>query len=140
MIRIICRLTQALDLCDGSRETVQEVFARVTACFWPRLPGLTKLMARYTRSNDWQKAIAIFESLPMLRLQPDTTITNAAIAACDRGGAWHKAFQIFSDMSLQGLVQDTITFSSTISALSKSKQAQRIVWVRCHLIATYVMQ
>ena len=109
---------------------MQSALAAVAPGFRPRLPGLTKLMSRYSRSNEWQKAIAIFDSLPLLRLAPDTTITNAAIAACDKGGAWRKAYMIFLEMDCQGLLQDTITFSSAISALSKSKQAQLSVDVR----------
>jgi hypothetical protein len=76
------------------------------------------------------QALSIFDSLQLLRLAPDTTITNAAIAACDKGGQWQRAHQIFTYMEGQGLPRDTITFSSTISALSKSKNARYSIDVR----------
>jgi pentatricopeptide repeat domain-containing protein 1 len=36
----------------------------------------------------------VFECLPVLGVRPDTTITNAAISACDKGGQWEKALQV----------------------------------------------
>jgi hypothetical protein len=42
-------------------------------------------MGRFTKDGDWRKALAIFDCLPLLGLRPDTTISNAAIAACDKG-------------------------------------------------------
>jgi pentatricopeptide repeat protein len=102
---------------------VQDVLANVSASFKPRLPGLTKLMARFCKQGDWQKSLSIYDSLPLLDVLPDTTITNAAIAACDKGGQWLCAKVIFDSMESRSLTKDTITYSSTISALSKSKQA-----------------
>ena len=70
---------------DCSTEAVRGILTRRDPSFWPRLPGLTKLMGRFTKDGDWRKALAIFDSLPLLGLRPDTTISNAAIAACDKG-------------------------------------------------------
>lgn len=47
--------------------------------------GLTKLVSRLSREGHWQKGLEVFEALPHMGLTPDTTITNAAISACDRG-------------------------------------------------------
>jgi pentatricopeptide repeat protein len=87
-------------------------------------------MAKFTKEGEWQKALSIFSSLSALGLRPDTTIANAAIAACDKGGDWGRARSIFYSMELWGLQRDTITYSSAISALSKSRQWVLSVHVR----------
>lgn len=89
-------------------------------------------MARFSKQGDWQKSLSIYDSLPLLDVTPDTTITNAALAACDKGGQWLRAKMIFDSMDSRSLAKDTITYSSTISALSKSKQAALSISV-CHL-------
>lgn len=81
----ICSLTLLLKQSDCSIDAVRGILTRRDPSFWPRLPGLTKLMGRFTKDGDWRKALAIFDSLPVLGLRPDTTISNAAIAACDKG-------------------------------------------------------
>jgi pentatricopeptide repeat domain-containing protein 1 len=55
---------------------------------------LTKLLSQLTREGNWQKGLEVFESLHVLGVVPDTTITNAAISACDKGGQWEKALQV----------------------------------------------
>ena len=37
----------------------------------------------------------MYESLDAVGVRPDTTITNAAISACDKGGAWEAALALF---------------------------------------------
>jgi len=87
-----------------------------------------------SRDGHWQKGLEVFESLPEMGLTPDTTITNAAISACDRGGQWEKALQIFYNMDAHGLCRDTITYSSVISALSKGRQCSLAIDVFNHMM------
>ena len=126
-----CSLTAALSACPDSPRAVRAVLTHVTTGFQPRLPGLTKLMARFAKDGRWQKSLCIFDALPLLGLTPDTTVANAAIAACDRGGQWPRALAIFAGMREHGPCRDTITFSSTISARSKSRRAHMAVEVCC---------
>ena len=58
------------------------------------LPGLTKLVSQLSREGNWQKGLEMFENLDVLGVRPDTTITNAAISACDKGGQWERALQV----------------------------------------------
>jgi len=62
--------------------------------FQPELTGLTKLVSQLSREGNWQKGLEVFENLDVLGIRPDTTITNAAISACDKGGQWEKALQV----------------------------------------------
>jgi pentatricopeptide repeat protein len=126
---VACSLARNLESCESSSEAVQVVLSNVALHFKPRLPGLTKLMSRFSKSNNWHKALHIFESLHLCGITADTTIANAAIAACDKGGDWLRAKKIFDDMERTSLFRDTITFSSTISALSKSKQPRQSIEV-----------
>lgn len=56
--------------------------------------GLTKLVSQLTREGHWSKGLEVFDSLDVIGLRPDTTITNAAISACDKGGQWEKGMQV----------------------------------------------
>lgn len=57
--------------------------------------GLTKLVSQLSREGHWAKALEVYESLDAVGIRPDTTITNAAISACDKGGQWEKALHVF---------------------------------------------
>jgi hypothetical protein len=85
-------LAAALASVDAGRGEVRKVLQVANrGNFKPRLPGLTKLVSQLTREGQWQKGLEIFESLDAIEgLVPDTTITNAAISACDKGGNWGK--------------------------------------------------
>jgi pentatricopeptide repeat domain-containing protein 1 len=56
---------------------------------------LTKLVSQMSREGHWAKSLEVYESLSAVGMRPDTTITNAAISACDKGGQWEKALQLF---------------------------------------------
>eukprot|EP00892_Ulva_mutabilis_P012355 jgi/Ulvmu1/9492/UM052_0062.1 len=114
-------LTAQLTRCESCAEAVSDILTSTESSFSPRLPGLTKLMGKFTKDGEWRKALAIYETLHAIGLHPDTTITNAAITACDKGGDWVKAKALFDGMVHWGLHRDTITYSSAISALSKSR-------------------
>lgn len=60
----------------------------------PHAAGLTKLVSQLTREGQWSKGLEVFDALDAVGLLPDTTITNAAISACDKGGQWEKALQV----------------------------------------------
>ena len=47
--------------------------------------GLTKLMGSMSRSGAHRKALEVYYSLPQIGIAYDTTITNAAISACEKG-------------------------------------------------------
>ena len=65
----------------------------------------------------------VYEALDAVGVRPDTTITNAAISACDKGGRWEAAVGLFMRMGLSaGLPRDAITYSAVLSALSKGRQ------------------
>ena len=51
-------------------------------------------MSQLTREGNWQKGLEVFETLGVIGVRPDTTITNAAISSCDKGGQWEKAMQV----------------------------------------------
>jgi pentatricopeptide repeat protein len=109
---------------------VQAALLYTTPDFSPGLPGLTKLISRFSREGCWQKALAIFESLPVLGLRADTTITNAAIAACGVGQDARSARQIFEGMSRHGIVPDTITYKAIVAALTRCGEWESCVKVR----------
>jgi pentatricopeptide repeat domain-containing protein 1 len=52
-------------------------------------------VSQMAREGHWAKSLEVYESLDAVAVRPDTTITNAAISACDKGGQWEKALQIF---------------------------------------------
>lgn len=68
-----------------------------------RSTGLTKLVSQLSREGHWAKALEVYESLDAVGVRADTTITNAAISACDKGGQWEKALQLFRCVCLGAL-------------------------------------
>ena len=98
-------LAASLASVEAGRGEVRKVLqAANQGNFRPRLPGLTKLVSQLTREGQWLKGLELFESLDAIDgLVPDTTITNAAISACDKGGQWGKALEIFNAMDVWGM-------------------------------------
>lgn len=84
-------LTTALQLAQPGVGDVRRVLSSST--FRPRLPGLTKLVSQFSKEGHWQKGLEVFEALDCIGVRADTTITNAAISACDKGGQWDRALQ-----------------------------------------------
>ncbi|GAX82150.1 hypothetical protein CEUSTIGMA_g9578.t1 [Chlamydomonas eustigma] len=124
-------LSTALSTVQAGTGDVRRVLESAT--FRPRLPGLTKLVSQLTREGHWQKGFEVFETLSVLSIAADTTITNAAISACDKGGQWERALQVFHDMEAWGLQRDAITYSAMISALSKGRQWSLAIDVFNHM-------
>lgn len=102
----VCSLTAQLTRCESSAAAVKAVLVGTEASFSPRLPGLTKLMGKFTKDGEWLKALAIYESLPSIGLHPDTTITNAAITACDKG-APPRAARCVASKRVRAFTQDS---------------------------------
>jgi len=69
----------------------------------PHFEGLTKLVSQLSREGHWAKALELYEALDSIGVCPDTTITNAAISACDKGGQWEVALVVFDAMDRRGL-------------------------------------
>jgi len=125
-------LTAALAAAQPGTGEVRRVLAG--AAFKPRLPGLTKIVSQLSREGAWQKALEVFESLPVLGVVADTAVVNAAISACDRGAQWQSALEIWRAMAPSPSSaaaggrpgarppRDAITYSALISALAKGRQ------------------
>ena len=47
--------------------------------------GLTKMISKLSKEGAFRKGLEVFHALPELGITYDTTITNAAISACDKG-------------------------------------------------------
>ena len=90
--RLLFSLGSALSMVQPGSGEIRHILQ--AASFRPRLPGLTKLVSQLSREGNWQKGLEIFENLDVLGVRPDTTITNSAISACDKGGQWEKALQV----------------------------------------------
>ena len=48
---------------------------------------MARLMRTLVAGGFWRTALAVFDSLHILGMRPDTATTNAAIFACDAGVA-----------------------------------------------------
>ena len=58
--------------------------------------GLTKMISKLSKEGAFRKGLEVFHALPELGITYDTTITNAAISACDKGARllFHAAYQL----------------------------------------------
>jgi pentatricopeptide repeat protein len=95
--------------------------ALLQVAFPLRLPGLTAIMGRFTKSGQWAISLDIFDTLPALALPRDTTVCNAALAACMRGCLWQRAKQAFDLMIAQGVPLDNITYYTMLSVPRRRK-------------------
>lgn len=95
--------------------------ALLQVAFPLRLPGLTAIMGRFTKSGQWAISLEIFDTLPALALPRDTTVCNAALAACMRGCLWQRAKQSFDLMLSQGVPLDNITYYTMLSVPRRRK-------------------
>eukprot|EP00892_Ulva_mutabilis_P005105 jgi/Ulvmu1/2967/UM015_0007.1 len=118
-------LRRLLESSSDSKEEVAAALQHTTGGFVPGLPGLTKLVSLFTKQGKWRKALAIYDVLDCLGLQPDLVICNAALGACARGADTSRLWQLLNDLLEKGRVPDSITFKGAISALSKNGEWQQ---------------
>jgi pentatricopeptide repeat protein len=85
----------------------------------PQLAVMTKLIATAARKGDWAKGLFVFQCLPQLGLQPDTTATNAALSACMRGGNCVQARDILFSMETRGVAPSATTFRIAVTAMGR---------------------
>lgn len=124
-----CSLRRLLESSADSKDAVAAALQHTTPDFSPGLPGLTKLVSLFTKQGKWRKALAIFDVLGKLGLEPDLVITNAALGACARGADTSRLWQLLSDLLAKGQVPDSITYKGAISALAKNGEWQQCVQV-----------
>jgi hypothetical protein len=118
---------------EASPGTGQVASALLNAAFPLRLPGLTAIMGRFTKQGRWAISLEIFQALPALGLERDTTVCNAALAACMRGCAWHRAKQTFNLMLAQHVRMDYITYYTMLSVPRRRKLWRVVVEVLLRL-------
>ena len=124
-----CRLKLVLAQSDSSTASVTAALHNTAPGFSPGLPGLTKLVSKFAKEGEWQKALEIFRNVGTVGLQADTTITNAAIAACGTGRDAEQAQAIFDNMPVEGLAPDAITHKALVASLLRCGKWQRCVHV-----------
>ena len=129
-VRPGCRLKLLLDSCDNSPASVRAALLHTTPDFAPGLPGLTKLISKFSKEGAWRKALAVFRSVSALGLRADTTIMNAAIAACGVAQDATAARRIFDAMPAHGVLPDTITYKAMVMAFTSCREWRECVEVR----------
>eukprot|EP00439_Symbiodinium_sp_Y106_P041879 s676_g5.t1 len=73
-------------------------------------------------AGDWERALALFASMPKHGISPDTISFSAALSACEKGRQWQMALALFESMQRQEIAPNVITFSAVISACEKGMQ------------------
>ena len=135
---LVCRLKAVLSQCAPNTEAIAAALAHSgLPC---TLPGLTKLISKFNKSDQWRRDLAVFHALPAVGLSADATVANAALGSCDRGTAADSAWSIFYLMCERNLEADAISYKALISALCKGGQWQRGVVVRSPPAANHSLQ
>ena len=84
MPRVLCRLKLVLDGCDASSAAVQAALVYTVPGFAPGLPGLTKLVSKFTQEGAWQKALSIFHGIGVLGTRVRMLVHACSLKArCD---------------------------------------------------------
>eukprot|EP00892_Ulva_mutabilis_P011421 jgi/Ulvmu1/8651/UM046_0056.1 len=88
------------------------------------LPTLTKLIARYSKSRQWRRGVAVFNHLHELSHTPDLEVANATLFACHRGGSAAEAWHVYRRMCELHIVPDRITFKALLPVLGAADEWQ----------------
>lgn len=114
-----CRLRRLLEGCndDGA---VMLALRNAPYDMWPDLATITKLIARYAKTGNCARALAVYNSLHVLRLQPDVTVSNSALWACERAGNAGAAWTVYSAMLRWGIVPDSISYKALLTCLANT--------------------
>ena len=113
-----CRLRLALVGCD-TEEAVISAMKGFTASRRPTMPTLTKLIARFGKTDAWHRGVALFNNLHILSHKPDMEVANAALYACHRGGSVEDALQVYACMHDFNIDADRISFKALLPVLAR---------------------
>ena len=120
-----CRLRLALVGCD-TEEAVISAMKGFTASRRPTMPTLTKLIARFGKTDAWHRGVALFNNLHILSHTPDVEIANAALYACHRAGAPGAALKVYACMHERNIKADRISFKALLPLLAQSHWSQSV--------------
>jgi PPR repeat family len=130
----MCSLTEALEMCPTNEATVTAILKNLCQGFRPRLAGMTKLIAHFSKRREFVKALVLFNHLHDVELQADTAACNAALGACVKGHAVDTAWAIYLSMLRNGTAIDNVTYRTLMIALCQSDAWDLGVQVLAHLV------
>ena len=114
-----CRLRLALEGCDTDA-AVTAALERFAASNRPTMPTLTKLIARFGKSDAWHRGVALFNNLHILSREPDVEIANAALYACNRAAAPGAALKVYARMIECNVKADSISVKALLPVLAQN--------------------
>ena len=90
-----------LDATPPTASAARATLMRTAPGFTPGLPGLTKLVSKFSKEGDWRRALAVYHAVDALGLTADTTLTNAAITACGRSHDTARVTAMFDSLQVR---------------------------------------
>eukprot|EP00892_Ulva_mutabilis_P000600 jgi/Ulvmu1/10540/UM064_0078.1 len=126
------RLRRALEGCDDD-QSVMLALCDVSWDMQPDLATITKLIARYAKTGNCARALAVYKSLHLLNLQPDVTVSNSALWACERAGHAGSAWLVYSAMLRGGIAPDSISYKALLTCLANTDHWQQCM--ECYMAA-----
>ena len=83
------------------------------------------MISAFEKGGQWQRALALFQTMPGEKVVPNDFVYNAIISAFEKGGEWQRALALFQTMPEQRLVPDVVSFGSVINAFARDDQWQQ---------------
>lgn len=87
-----------------------------------KAPNYTTGISACARSKSTQKALKLFEAMPVAQVEPNVISYNATISACEKCERWHQALNIFMTTPKAKVQQDVTSYNAAISAFEKGGQ------------------
>ena len=101
--------------------------AIISACrkVVPDVVSYTEIISAFEKGSQWQRALALFQTMPEEKVVPNVVSYSAIISACEKGGQWQRALALFQTMPEEKVVPNVVSYSAIISACEKGGQWQR---------------
>eukprot|EP00892_Ulva_mutabilis_P001864 jgi/Ulvmu1/11679/UM008_0089.1 len=126
------RLKALLSQCEPTTNAFVHVLLH---CGVPcTLPLITKLVSKFNKSGQWRRGLALYWALPVVGLEADAQMANAALGSCARGGDAAAAWALYRFMASRTLALDTVSFRTLLAALRKGGLWQQCLKVFMHAV------
>ena len=118
---VVCRVAKLLDACASTPAAFAALLSSLPADKQPRLPALTRMLARLSKRGDLTKALALFCSLELLNVVPDDILAHTVIDLCCKWERGEEASRVIAALTRRGLRYSTSLYAGALSAVGRGQ-------------------
>eukprot|EP00434_Breviolum_minutum_P009870 symbB.v1.2.008696.t1/scaffold543.1/size336731/9 len=91
----------------------------------PNVVTYGAIISACEKGGQWQRALALFQTMLEEKVVPNVVIYGAIISACEKGGQWQRALALFQTMPEEKVVPNVVIYGAIISAFARDDQWQQ---------------